>query len=54
MSDKAAYVLAAGIIVAGLLSGGIFTVQAGSSGSIIKMNRFFGTITICHQYDGCE
>ncbi|GEM_PF-3918948 len=54
MSDKAAYVLAAGIIVAGLLSGGIFTVQAGSSGSIIIMNRFLGTITLCHSFGGCE
>lgn len=54
MSDNAAYVLAASIIIAGLLSGGFYAVEPGSNGAIIKMNRFLGTVSICHQWGGCE
>lgn len=53
MSDNAAYVLAAAIIIAGLFSGGFYSIAPGSSAVVYRVNKFTGNVVGC-SYDECK
>ncbi len=53
MSDRAAYVLAGAIVLAGLLSGGIYDMQTGPVGNFMA-NRFTGSFYGCFRDAGCK
>lgn len=52
----AASIIALGLIVAGFLSGGRYTIVASQGNAIARLDRFSGTVTLCvpgAPGDGC-
>jgi hypothetical protein len=54
MTTKAAAILAASILLAALLHGGIYTVAVGgATGVAYRANRFTGQIVVCYPLGNC-